>query len=165
MAGRIFPTFLEYMLHKSEENFGPFVATDCLIEYPGDNPLGLVLIERKDGPPGLAVPGGMGERMTLAENAVKEAFEETGLEFKITDNPDKPFLVLSNPKQDKRAFIISVAYRGRGYGEIAPMKHEDAKSARLYTFAELEGFVKVREAWAFQHHRRMVAEYLEVRRR
>lgn len=145
-------TFKEYLKAEYE---GPFMATDILIRYQG----GLVLIERKYAPLGIAMPGGIAEKMQLSENAIKEAAEETGLVVKL-DNPDQPLCVLSKPDQDPRAFIAAAVYTGQGFGELRPRPEEDAKNARVYTERELKELVKQKEVWAFPHHRKAIQLYL-----
>jgi ADP-ribose pyrophosphatase YjhB (NUDIX family) len=86
-------TFREYL---EQEYRGPYVATDILIRYANGRKNGLVLIERKFPPLGLAIPGGMAEYLTLEDNAIKEAREETGLRV-VLDTPNKPFCVFSSP--------------------------------------------------------------------
>jgi len=64
----------------------PYLATDLIIEYNDGKKEGIVLIERRDPPYGIALPGGMAEYgLTLEENAAKEGLEESGLEF-IVEN-------------------------------------------------------------------------------
>lgn len=65
----------------------PYVATDILIEHYDGKKDGLVLITRKNPPYGIAIPGGFAELgLSLPQNAVKEALEETSLEV-ILENP------------------------------------------------------------------------------
>ncbi|MCA9478428.1 MAG: NUDIX hydrolase, partial [Nanoarchaeota archaeon] len=58
----------------------PKIATGIIIEYEG----GVVLIDRKFPPYGLAIPGGFHELgLSLEANAIKEGKEETGLDVLI----------------------------------------------------------------------------------
>ncbi len=143
---------------------GPFMATDILIRYHdvhGSGKNGIVLIERKFPPLGLAMPGGIAERMNFYENAIKEAKEETGLEV-VLDNPDRPLCVLSDPNQDPRAFIATAVYTAQGYGTLKPHEDEDAKWAGVFTLDELSGLLIQKERWAFpNHHRKAVGLYLD----
>lgn len=134
---------------------GPYVATDVLIRYKG----GIVLIERRFEPLGIAVPGGLAERMTLPENARKEGKEETGLEI-ILDDPDKPLCILSDVNQDPRAFICSVSYTACGSGILKPHKDEDAKSAKVYSYDEAYALLQ-KPVWAFEHHKKIMRIFLE----
>lgn len=151
-------TFKEYLKKNYE---GPFLATDIIIRYNDDIKEGIVLIERKYFPLGLALPGGIAEYLTLETNAVKEAKEETGLDI-ILDSPNKPLCVFSEPTQDPRAFIASVAYTAQGRGILKPQEEEDAKSARVYTLEEITNLLD-KPVWAFpDHHRKILKIYLET---
>jgi 8-oxo-dGTP diphosphatase len=149
-------TFREYL---REEYQGPYAATDILIRYDNGRKNGIVLIERKFPPLGLALPGGMAEYLTLEDNAIKEAREETGLDITL-DSPNKPLCVFSEPTQDPRAFIASIAYTGEGKGILKPQENEDAKSARVFTLEEIASLLD-KPIWAFpDHHRRILRIYL-----
>jgi len=145
-------SFKEYL---KAEYKGPFCATDILIQYAG----GIVLIDRKFEPLGLAIPGGIAEYMPLTENAVKEAKEETGLDV-ILDEPDRPFCVLSDPKQDPRAFVASITYTAKGEGVLKPHKDEDALSAKAYTLEEITNLLQGNKI-AFEHHKKILRKYIE----
>ncbi|MEK6969326.1 MAG: NUDIX hydrolase [Nanoarchaeota archaeon] len=149
-------TFKEYL---KERYAGPFVATDIIIRYNDGNTDGIVLIERKYPPFGIALPGGIAEYLTLETNAIKEAKEETGLDV-ILDSPNRPLCVFSEPTQDPRAFIASVAYTAQGGGILKPQEEEDAKSARVYTLGEIADLLD-KPVWAFpDHHRKILKIYL-----
>ena len=151
--------FKELLKEKYE---GPFVATDILIRYNDGQKEGLVLIDRKYPPLGIALPGGMAEKIELADNAIKEAKEETGLDI-IVDNRERPLCVLSDLEQDPRAFITSVTYTARGYGTLKPHKDEDAKSADVYTLEEIANLIEQKHVWAFPvHHPKILEIYLEA---
>ncbi|MFH1182288.1 MAG: NUDIX domain-containing protein [Candidatus Woesearchaeota archaeon] len=120
--------------HSSGFN-NPIPATDAIIEYEG----GIVLITRKNPPYGLAIPGGFAEGgLTLEENVRKEALEETGLTYIVKKHI--PFAISDKPKRDPRAHIISIAYVGRGYGEL--VAGDDAAAARVYSFDEVMHLAK-----------------------
>jgi 8-oxo-dGTP diphosphatase len=158
---KIYPTFKEYLKHKYK---GPYVATDILIRYHDGKKSGIILIERKFPPLGLAIPGGMAEFMTLEDNAIKEAREETGLVEIILDSPNHPFCVFSNPTQDPRAFIASVCYTARGYGTLKPQENEDAKEAKVYTLDEIAELLE-KDVLAFpDHHKKILNLYLKFSR-
>lgn len=162
MVEKMFPTFIDYLKNKWDKNGGPYLATDIIIEHwdKTNNKQGIVLIERKNYPHGLALPGGIAEGMSLEENAIKEAREETGLEIKLY-NSNQPFCVFSDPSQDPRAFIISVTYRAKGEGILKPKPEEDAKNARVFEYEEMEKLLKDEKAWAFPHHRKIVQLYAD----
>lgn len=135
----------------------PYPATDIIIEYQD----GVVLIERKNKPHGLALPGGFAEYgLSLEENAVKEAKEETGLDVEII-NPEHPLCVHSNPKRDPRAHIISMTYIAKGSGKLEA--GDDAKNAIVVPDKDLHLFV-MREQFAFNSHKRALNDYLTWRR-
>ena len=163
------PTYASFNDYLKAHYQGPFMATDIVIRHDPSitHPsiavpytAQVVLIERKYFPFGLAPPGGMAERMTLDQNAVKEAREETGLHI-IIDNIEQPLCVLSEPTQDPRAFIASVAYTASGYGHLMPDPKEDAKAAHLISLNRLEQLVQNPKIWAAPHHQRIYQLYLD----
>ncbi len=158
--GRQYPTFEEYL---KAEYVGPFSATDILIRYLVGNEEGLVLINRKNAPHGLAMPGGMAERIELTQNAVKEAKEETGLEIILDEPLHRPFGVFSKVSNDPRAFISSTVYTARGIGALAPHPDEDALDAKAYTIPQVRGLLRQPDIWAFQSHRKIVELYVNER--
>src|ERR1700758_71714 len=101
----------------------PPIAADIIAEI-GDK---VVLIERKNPPPGWAIPGGFvdfGE--TVEDAAVREAREEISLEVEI-----RALLgVYSRPDRDPRGQTITVVYVARASG--APRAADDAKTVGLY---------------------------------
>ncbi len=101
----------------------PSLAVDVVIEV-GDR---IVLIERKNFPPGWALPGGFVDVGERAENAaVREALEETSLSVEL-----RALLgVYSRPDRDPRGHTVAVVYVGRGSGE--PKAADDAKSVGLF---------------------------------
>ena len=140
------PTTQEY---KREGYKNPIPTTDIIIEYVEEENLKeekeseekrkretkIVLIERKNHPRGLALPGGFAEwGITLDENAKKEAREETGLHVEI-DNPQVPFCIRSDPKRDPRGHMTSVVFVAKGSGVIKA--GDDAKEAKLYSLQEV----------------------------
>ena len=67
--------------HKFSRYRNPVPTVDIIISFQG----GIVLIERRNPPPGWALPGGFvdyGESLEAA--AVREALEETSLEVELT---------------------------------------------------------------------------------
>ncbi|MFW5746059.1 MAG: NUDIX domain-containing protein [Nanoarchaeota archaeon] len=137
----------------------PFPTTDLIIEYNDGRREGIVLIERRNPPLGLALPGGFAEYgLSLEDNALKEAKEETNLEV-ILENPGHPLCVRSSPDRDPRAHMISIAYVGRGYGQLCA--GDDAKRAHLYTFDQARQLVE-KEALVFDHTE-ILKEYFAYR--
>ena len=151
-----YPTFKEYLEH---EYNGPFMATDIIIRYKTRKKKGVVLIERKEKPYGLAIPGGIAEKITFVKNAKKEGNEETGLRVKI-DTPHRPLCEFSDVSGDNRAHIATVVYTGEGFGRLRPHKKEDAKNARVFTLEELTDLLGS-GIWAFpKRHPKIMALYL-----
>lgn len=106
----------------------PYLTTDGIIEvYKGETFKGIVLIERKNEPGGLALPGGfvdVGERVEDA--LVREMKEETHLDVTI----GRLLGVYSDPARDPRFHTASVVYVAKAEGE--PRGGDDAKEAQLY---------------------------------
>jgi len=106
----------------------PYLTTDGIIEvYKGETFKGIVLIERKNEPRGLALPGGfvdVGERVEDA--LVREMKEETHLDVTIS----RLLGVYSDPARDPRFHTASVVYVAKAEGE--PRGGDDAKEAKLY---------------------------------
>lgn len=143
-----------------KENYdGPFSATDIIIRYSEGKKDGIVLIERKFPPYGIAIPGGIAEKMSYQKNAIKEAKEETGLEVIIDEPSYKPLCVFSGVDEDSRAHISSITYTARGSGILKPMADEDAKWARLFSDEEVLRMLKQKDLWAFNRHRKILAIY------
>lgn len=134
----------------------PYVATDAVIRHNSGQKTGIVLITRKHAPLGLALPGGFAEYgLSFEENIIKEAKEETGLDFFI-DNPRHPFIVQSEPDRDPRAHIGALVYTGIGKGIL--LAGDDAKSAYLLTPAEILARM---DEFAFEDHKDVMREYLQ----
>ncbi len=102
----------------------PLLTVDAIIQTADG---GLVLIRRKNPPPGWALPGGFvdpGE--SLAEAVRREAMEETGLKVNI----ESIFHVYSKPWRDPRGDTVSVVYHCTAHGE--PCGGDDAEIARVF---------------------------------
>lgn len=123
----------------------PFLSVDAIIEIEG----GIVLIKRKNPPPGWAIPGGFVDCGETVENAVvREAKEETGLDIKLV----RQFHAYSDPKRDQRHHIVSIIFIATASG--VPVAADDAKEARIFTRDNLP------EDIAFDH-RQILEDYFE----
>lgn len=99
----------------------PLLTVDVVIELVDRPGRPIVLIERRNPPPGCALPGGfvdVGETVEAA--AVREAREETGLEVRLT----RLLGVYSDPARDPRGHTVSVVFVGEARGE--PRAGDDA---------------------------------------
>jgi nicotinamide-nucleotide adenylyltransferase len=125
-----------------KQYLNPIPAVDMVIEHGNE----IVLIERKDG--SYALPGGFIEFGESSEAAaVREAWEETGLHFSI----DRLVGVYSDPNRDPRNHVISIAYAGKGIGNICP--GDDAKEAFPLP---VEESLKLKLAF---DHRKIIEDY------
>ena len=111
----------------------PYLTTDGIIElYEGERFKGIILIERRNEPKGLALPGGfvdVGE--SVEEALVREMKEETDLDVEI----GRLLGVYSDPKRDTRFHTASVVFIAKAQGE--PKGGDDAKHAKLYALDEI----------------------------
>ena len=131
-------------------NRNPIPTVDIIIEMPEG---GIVLIERKNPPPGWAIPGGFvdyGESLETA--AVREALEETSLEVELIAQ----FHTYSDPSRDKRTHTISTVYIAKPIG--GTMKaDDDAKHIGIFTESELP------TPLAFDHAQ-IIADYFHYKK-
>src|SRR5258708_1453046 len=101
----------------------PPLAADVIAEV-GDR---IVLIERKNFPPGWAIPGGFVDQgETVEQAAIREAHEETSLHVEL-----RTILgIYSRPGRDPRGQTIGIVYIGSGSGE--PRAADDAKNVEVF---------------------------------
>jgi len=113
----------------------PYLTTDGIVEIYdlSEKFLGLVLIQRKNTPLGLALPGGFVDVGESVEDAVvREMKEEISLDVEIKEL----FGVYSNPTRDKRFHTVSVVYICKAYG--TPIGADDAKEASIVKLENLK---------------------------
>ena len=130
----------------------PLLAVDIIIELADRPGRPIVLIERRNPPPGWAIPGGfvdVGE--SIEQAAVREAREETALEVTLT----ALLGVYSDPKRDARGHTASAVYVAVAQG--APRAQDDAAAVGVFSPEHLPVNL------AFDHHR-ILADYLAYRR-
>ncbi|MGD0210799.1 MAG: NUDIX hydrolase [Desulfomonilia bacterium] len=114
--------------HAIKTHHNPVPTVDVIIELEG----GIVLILRKNPPPGWALPGGFvdyGETVEAA--AYREAKEETNLELTGL----KMFSVYSDPARDPRQHTITTVFVAQGHGRMKG--GDDASSARVFDCGHL----------------------------
>ena len=112
----------------------PFPPLDIIIEIrDARGREGIVLIERKNPPPGWALPGGFveyGESLETA--AVREAWEETSLRVRLVEQLG----TYSDPARDPRRHTISTVFIARAEG--TPAARDDAKNLGIFTRREID---------------------------
>lgn len=107
----------------------PKPTVDAIIEMPGE---GIVLVRRRDFPPGWAIPGGYVEYGESVEDAARrEAREETGLEIKLRGLLG----VYSAPGRDPRGHTITTAFVATAHG--APRAGDDAAMVKIFSLDRL----------------------------
>jgi 8-oxo-dGTP diphosphatase len=130
----------------------PPVTVDVVIELRDRPERPIVLIRRRNPPPGWALPGGFvdpGE--TLEQAAVREAGEETGLAVRL----EALLGCYSDPRRDPRGHTVSAVYVG--WAEGSPVAADDAALAEAFTPTGLPVDL------AFDHGL-ILADYLHYRR-
>ncbi|MCF8145386.1 MAG: NUDIX hydrolase [Deltaproteobacteria bacterium] len=135
----------------------PFPTVDIIIEMdpgrsatraPGSGPF-IVLILRKNPPPGWAIPGGFvdyGESLESA--AIREAAEETSLEVELLYQLG----AYSDPSRDPRHHTISVVFVARATG--TPRSADDAADIGIFDRESLP------ESLAFDH-KKILSDYFK----
>ncbi len=127
----------------------PVPTVDIIIEIDSR----IVLIERKNPPLGLAIPGGFVDYGESVEQAAKrEAQEETGLDVELK------YLVgvYSDPERDKRMHTISTVFAATARGE--PVAGDDASGVRLVDPENIG------QSLCFDHDR-IIRDYLSMKER
>lgn len=134
----------------SEKQRNPYPTVDAIIELEGER---VVLIERKNAPHGLALPGGFVDAGETVEDACRrEALEETGLHVTI----EALLGVYSDPNRDPRFHTMSCVYIVHAKG--TPVANDDAAAIRVVKRTELLDLPLVFD------HARILRDYLRFRR-
>ena len=109
----------------------PRLTTDVVARRAGQ-PGQVLLVRRRNPPPGWAFPGGFVEYgETVEQAAAREALEETGLSVRLI----RQFHVYSDPARDPRHHSISVVFLAEADGE--PQGSDDAAEARWFDVTQL----------------------------
>jgi 8-oxo-dGTP diphosphatase len=130
----------------------PYLTTDGIVEIYDDleNFHGIVLIQRKYEPLGLALPGGFVDVGESVESAVvREMKEEISLDVHI----QKLLGVYSDPARDARFHTASVVYICKAHG--IPHGADDAKEAKIYKLDAIPLDILVFD------HRKIIEDYLK----
>jgi len=107
----------------------PAPTVDIIIELDSG---GIVLIKRKNPPPGWALPGGFIDYGESAEDAaLREAQEETTLKVQLIEL----LHVYSDPNRDARQHTISTVFIATASG--IPHGADDAAEAQVFTEGHL----------------------------
>jgi ADP-ribose pyrophosphatase YjhB (NUDIX family) len=102
----------------------PLITVDAIIEIDG----GVVLIKRKNPPPGWAIPGGFVDYGETLEDAVRrEMKEETCLDINLV----RQFHTYSDPGRDPRHHTVSTIFIATASG--TPRAADDAKNIGIFT--------------------------------
>ena len=128
----------------------PAVAVDGIVLVYKENVFkGFVVIERKNPPFGLALPGGFVDVGESCETAVvREMKEELTLDTEIV----KLFGVYSEPDRDPRGLVVSVVYILKSDG--IPVAKDDAKAIKIIGLNDFEKF-----DFAFDH-KKIIKDYV-----
>ena len=108
----------------AEKYSNPLLTVDIIVELADGT---IVLIERKNPPPGWALPGGFVDYGEAIEHAaIREAKEEISLDVTLTEQ----FYTYSDPGRDPRHHTVSTVFIGTAEG--GPEAADDAKTVRTF---------------------------------
>jgi 8-oxo-dGTP diphosphatase len=130
------------------------VTADMIVFTIIEGDTKVVLIDRKNAPLGLAIPGGfLDEAETLEACAIREFFEECSVQ--LSEQEILQSKTYSKPDRDPRQRIVSTAF----FAFVSPERLEglkaqdDALSVALYDFADL---LADEHNFAFGDHKIMI---------
>ncbi|MDJ0871302.1 MAG: NUDIX hydrolase [Gammaproteobacteria bacterium] len=130
----------------------PLLTVDVIIELSDRPEHPIVLIRRRNPPPGWALPGGfVDEGESTEAAAMREAKEETGLATKLV----ALLGCYSDPDRDPRGYTASAVYVAHAAG--IPRGADDAAEARAFAPPDFP------QPLAFDHGR-ILNDYLTFRR-
>ena len=112
----------------------PFVAVDGIIKLydTHNNFQGIIFIERKNPPFGIALPGGFVDIGESCEDAlIREMKEEVTLDVEI----ESLLGVYSDPARDERFHTVSAVYICKAIG--TPKAADDAKEVFIYKIDDI----------------------------
>ncbi len=122
----------------------PFPTVDIIINVEDK---GIVLIKRKNPPPGWAIPGGFVDYGESVEHAAtREALEETGLHVTLQG----VLGVYSNPERDSRMHTISTVFVATATG--TPEAGDDAAEAHFFMPERLPTPIAFDHGLILQHY-------------
>ena len=122
MANRHIPWIIEHIMQTKPRN--PLCTVDVIIETEK----GIILIRRKNPPPGWAIPGGFVDYGESLEDAViREAKEETNLDIKLV----RQFHTYSDHNRDPRHHTVSTIYIATASG--TSKAGDDAEEVKIFT--------------------------------
>ena len=133
----------------AEKYSNPLLTVDIIVELADST---IVLIERKNPPPGWALPGGFVDYGEAIEHAAtREAKEEISLDVTLIEQ----FYTYSDPSRDPRHNTVSTVFIATAEG--APEAADDAKTVRTFHEDNLPGPL------AFDHAR-ILRDYFRFKR-
>ena len=110
----------------------PTPTVDLIIELVDQPHRPIILIERRNPPPGWALPGGFIDYGESAEAAaLREAQEEVSLAVELIEQ----FQVYSDPNRDARQHTLSIVYIAATKGK--PQAGDDAQKVGVFDLWEI----------------------------
>ena len=111
----------------------PVPTVDVIVHRPDDERQ-ILLVERKNPPPGWALPGGFLDYGEFAsDGAIREVREETGLD--VSSRLYRLFHAYSDPTRDPRQHTLTLVFLADSAD--TPTASDDAADARFYSLDAL----------------------------